>query len=385
MVRYPAPASDGRPSRGRPVRVCFLIDRLSVAGTETQLLALIRNLDRERVEPILCLKDGEDEESRSLEPVNCPVYRLGIRSILSLDTPGRLVRFARILRRDKVDVLQLYFQDSTYVGLALGMLARIPYIVRTRNNVGYWMTSLHRRLLRMCTPFVSALVANCEAARQSAIAQEGFPVGRTFVLENGTDLARFPVPGPPRWNRSPGPKVGIVANLRAVKGIDVFIRAAAQILIRFPRTAFLVAGEGPLRPALEGLIKELDLQDHVCLRGCTDNVPEFLADLDVAVLSSNSEAMSNALLEYMAAGKAIVATTVGANSHLIHHEKHGLLVPPGDSAALARAIERLLDNRCLAERCARAARARVEQCFSRGAAVRRFEDFYFTLLGRRGP
>src|SRR5262245_63279844 len=96
----------------RPVRVCFIIDRLSRAGTETQLLALIRTLDRRRVEPFLALLDGEDDLSRALEPSDCPVIRLGIRSLASSKIFARARQFVRFIGSNRIDIVQAYFLDS---------------------------------------------------------------------------------------------------------------------------------------------------------------------------------------------------------------------------------------------------------------------------------
>src|SRR5207302_819758 len=97
---------------------------------------------------------------------------------------------------------------------------------------------------------------------------------------------------------------------------------------------------------------------------------------------SRAEGMSNALLEYMAAGRPIVASAVGAAPELIEDGVHGLLVPPGDAGALARALAALLDDPGRARRLGEAARARAEACYGREAMVRRFEEFYTSLIGR---
>jgi glycosyltransferase involved in cell wall biosynthesis len=109
-------------------------------------------------------------------------------------------------------------------------------------------------------------------------------------------------------------------------------------------------------------------------------VPHFLADLDVAVLPSRAEGMSNAVLEYMAAGRPIVATAVGANPDLLDHGVTGLLVPPGDDSALAWAIGKLLREPAGARRMGEAARSVAQQRYSREAMVARFEDFYQSLV-----
>jgi glycosyltransferase involved in cell wall biosynthesis len=172
--------------------------------------------------------------------------------------------------------------------------------------------------------------------------------------------------------------------LRPVKDLEVFVRAAREVADSHPYVTFHIAGEGELRAELEKLIADLKLTDRVLLPGTIQDVPGFLSELDIAVLCSRSEGMSNAILEYMAAGKAIVATAVGGNVQLLEHERHGLLVPAGDSHRLAEAMIRLLDDSVFAIRLARAARQRVEEHYSREAMVRRFEDFYEALVWGNG-
>jgi L-malate glycosyltransferase len=362
----------------RPVRVCFMIDELTTAGTETQLLALIRRLDRRRVQPHLCLLRGENKQSRELEPEDCPIVRLKVGS---LARPGNIVkawRLARFLHKQQIDVLQVYFPDSTYFGVPTAKLARVPRIVRTRNNLGYWMTPWHRRLGLLCNALTDVVVANCAASRDAIVRDEGLALDRVIVLENGVNLDRFPNTKP-KSGRGPR-RVGVIANLRPIKGLDTFVRAASLVASSHADVTFHVAGEGPLRSDLVRLAIECGLKDRFVLEGAISDVPRFLADVDVAVLPSRSEGMSNALLEYMAAGKAIVATAVGGNVQLITEELHGLLAPPEDPDRLATAIRRLLDDAELAERLGGAARLLVEERYCREAMMRRFEDFYECLM-----
>src|SRR5262249_17030403 len=123
----------------RPIRVCYMIDELDTAGTETQLLALIQRLDRSRLRPAFCLLRGDSPRSRALEPDCCPILRLGVRSLCRPWTLVAAARLARFFRRERIDVLQVYFQDSTYLGVAVARLAGVRHVVRTRNNLGYWM------------------------------------------------------------------------------------------------------------------------------------------------------------------------------------------------------------------------------------------------------
>jgi glycosyltransferase involved in cell wall biosynthesis len=366
----------------RPVRVCFLIDRLATAGTETQLLALLRHLDRARVQPFLCLLDGEDEVSRALEPRDCPVLRLGVRSLHRPSTLAAAYRFRGHLRAQEIDVLQAYFADSAYFGVPAARWAGVPWIIRTQNNLGHWMKPIHRWAGRLCQRWTHATIANCAACGDAAVRLEGARRDAVVVLPNGVDLERFAgVPLPPA-RREPC-RVGLVANLRPVKDIETFIGVAARLASPFPDVSFHVAGEGSHRPALEALVRRLGLQERVVLPGLVSDMPSFLASLDVAVLCSRAEGMSNAVLEYMAAARPIAATAVGANVELLRHGVDGLIVAPGNAEELSAAVSTLLTDAALARRLGAAARAKVARGYSLESRARRFEDFYENLRERR--
>lgn len=365
--------------RRRPIRVSFLIDNLSRAGTESQMLALVRSLDRAEFAPSIALLDGSAAESRELEPADCPVLRLGLRSFRhvpsALAASAKLVRF---WRGERVDVVQTYFIDSTYFGVPLARVAGVRRVVRVRNNVGHWVTPLHQTLGAFVGRLAHATLTNSEPGREALRKHERLPRRKLAVLENGVDLERFDHVAPPRFGRD-ARTVGVVANLRPVKGVECFVRAAAAMAARFPALRFLIAGDGEQRAALESLAAELGVGGRVLFLGRLTNVERFLSEVDLAVLPSRAEGMSNALLEYMAAGRPIVATQVGANPRLLGHGERGRLVPPEDAAGLAAAIAQLIEDAPLARRLAQAARAHVRAEWGRDGMRRRFEDFYRRL------
>jgi glycosyltransferase involved in cell wall biosynthesis len=357
-----------------------MIDRLTRAGTETQLLALIRELDRRQVSPSLVLLDGEDDLSRALEPTDCPVLRLGVRKLVSVRAAKAARRLRAFWRETRPDALQVYFLDAAYLGVPVAKLCGVRKVLRVRNNLGYWVTRRHRVLGRLLRPWVDATLTNTDAGKQALVERDGLSPGNVVVLENGVDTHRFnrflfPDTSKPRV------RVGCVANLRPVKNIDGLMRAAKAALGRFPNLWFEVAGDGEQRAELERLHAELGLGDRFVLRGSVSDVAAFLRTVDIAVLPSHSEGMSNALLEYMSAGRAVIATDVGANARLVRHGKHGLIVPPGDGAALVDAIGHLLEDPLRAAGYGAAARKKVEAEYSRDAMRRRFEAFYRGLCG----
>lgn len=365
-----------------PVRVSFMIDRLSRAGTESQLLALIREVDRSKVSPSLVLLDGEDDLSRALEPADCPVLRLGVKRLLSANAARAAIRLRSFWRELRPEVLQAYFLDAAYLGAPIAKISGVKKVVRVRNNLGYWLTARHRVLGRAIRPFVDITLTNTEAGKRALVDREAHSGDRVAVLENGVDTAKFNRFMLPETSKK-RVRVGCVANLRPVKNVDGLMRAARTALDCFPQLHFEVAGEGEHRSELERLHAELGLGDRFLLRGSVADVPAFLRSIEVAVLPSHSEGMSNALLESMSAGRAVIATDVGANATVLRHGKDGLIVPPGDVAALVGAIGEMLAHPVRAAGFGASARRRVETTYSREAMRKRFEDFYRSLISQR--
>jgi glycosyltransferase involved in cell wall biosynthesis len=376
-----APSSRPSPGRSGPLRVCFLIDELARAGTETQLLALLENLDRSLVSPYLCLLRGQSPASRALEPVDLPVLRLGVQSLKSPSTLAKASRFIHFLRRQRIDVVQAYFPDSSYFGLPLAWLAGVPHRIRTRNNVGHWLTWFHRLLGRGLNLVATTTITNAQAVRQAFLASDRARPASVIVLDNGVDSDRFlSLPLPEFRGQEQRCCVGVVANLRPVKGLDVLLDAATRLAPIYPQVQFRVAGDGPLRTGLVAQAATRGLQDRLHFLGSVQDIPAFLGGVDIGVLCSHAEGMPNSVLEYMAAGRPVVATSVGAVPEMIEDGIHGLLVSPGDSLALAESIGRLVADPGLASRLGQQARQRVLERYTRQAMVQRFEVFYRSLL-----
>jgi L-malate glycosyltransferase len=390
-----SPLHAPRRGRGRgragPLRVCFMIDRLGVGGTELQLAALLHHIDRTRVEPYLCLLRSHDHPPWVLDLEPNRVLCLEVGSLHSLASLRKALRFVRFLQRERIDVLQMFFPDCTYFGVPAARLAGVPRLVRTRNNLGYWMSPKDRWLGWLFNRFIDATVANSKACWRAVTDDERPAAGSVVVLENGIDADRFTASFAGRTGprSGPGRSVGMVANMRDPKNPDVFVRAAKIVAEAHPDATFRIAGEGPMRPLVEQMIAELGLEGRFTLCGQIEDVPSFLAETEVAVLCSSSEGMSNALLEYMAAGCAIVATSVGGNVELIIDGVSGLLVPPGDAGRLAAAIDHHLRDTAAARRMGAAARQVVLERFSHVSRARRFEAFYGELVAGpfppRGP
>ena len=360
------------------MRVCFVIDNLSRAGTEMQLLLLLRSLKRDKVEPYLCLLNGDVDYSRDLEPVGLSILRLNLERLFCFTSIMAAYRLLRYLQVNRIKVVQTYFTDSTRFAAPIAKFAGCQ-VLGSRRNIGHWMTRWDQFVARCYNRlFIDCVITNCRAAQQAVVEQELGDIKNIDVIPNGIDVAPFqklaewvqPLQGD-LWT------IGMIGNLRVVKGVDIFIKAAKLVHEQYPATQFLVAGGGD-KKKYQQLVDELGLTECVFLLGSIDAVPSFLNTLTVAVLPSRAEGMSGALLEYMAAGRPIVATEVGGNPELIKHELNGLLVEAGSSTALAATILRYFEDTQLAHFCSVAAKQDAISNFSADVLA----DAYTQMLYR---
>jgi glycosyltransferase involved in cell wall biosynthesis len=169
----------------------------------------------------------------------------------------------------------------------------------------------------------------------------------------------------------------MVANMNVEsKGHADLIDAARIVCLKLPEAQFLLVGDGPLREGLEKRVSELNLAGNVQFLGHRDDVPRLLQSCDLAVLSSWSEGLPNAVLEAMAAGLPVVATSAGGTVELIRHKITGILVPPREPAELANGILQMLENRALASDFGRKGRDDAEANFSYPTLLSNLDALY---------
>ncbi|MDG2382741.1 MAG: glycosyltransferase [Pirellulaceae bacterium] len=358
------------------VRVCFVIENLLRAGTELWILRLIERLDRQRVQPLLCVVDGDSPDSRQLEPTDCPVLRLGLSNLKTVRTVSAASRLFRFLRHHQVDVVQVHHADPFYLGVPVARLANVSRVVQTKYDVGYWLKGADLWLHRMMRRWVDLTIANCEACRQAAIEQEWSSPQKIVVLDNGIDLAGLRQIPPMVMREQASLRIGILANLRPVKDVATFLRAARHLLDTRRSLSFHVIGDGDQRPALEQLALDLGIDRQVVFHGHVSNPQHLIGQMSIGTLCSLSEGLPHALLEFMAAGRPVVASRVGGNAEIIEDGRTGRLVPPQDPRALSDAWGDMIDHPTETFQMGVAARESVVDRFSLIAMTHRFELFY---------
>ncbi|MCC6347512.1 MAG: glycosyltransferase [Nitrospirales bacterium] len=368
----------------RKIKIAYVIDRIDspTAGTEKQLLLLLKSLDRSRYAPVLCLLRSSEWVEKVFDV--CPVRIVDIRSFRDPRSYGRIGRFAAFLRQEGVGIVQTHFRDAHIAALLAARLAGVRIVIAARRNQGYWLTRRELSLQRFLNRWVTLFLANSLSTKKWSMDTEGIPDGKIRVVHNGIDPDFYgAVSGEARRRHRSllalppdAPVVGIVSNLRPVKGVDVFLRAAQAIRREVPGTHFVVVGDGGERKGLERLSRGPDLAGSVHFLGKRDDVPSLLSAFDVGVLSSRSESFSNALIEYSAAGLPVVATDVGGAREAVVQGVNGFIVPPGDPGALAGAVVRILTGKALARYMGERGRERAQELFSLRRFVEETEKVY---------
>jgi glycosyltransferase involved in cell wall biosynthesis len=236
---------------------------------------------------------------------------------------------------------------------------------------------------------VDTVIVNADALRLEG-EQRGMRC-RWVLLQNGVDTEHFRLPPADAQARAAlgldprQPVVGTIGRLEDRKGHDQLLRAAGEMLAgaNGRRPQLVIVGDGPLRESLAGQARTLGVADSVRFEGTVADVRPVLAAMDVFVLPSRAEGMSNALMEAMAAGRPVVATAVGGNTEVVTDGETGLLVPPGNPAAIARAVDGLLGDPERASRLGAAARQFVTHHFGARARVAELERLYEERLALR--
>jgi glycosyltransferase involved in cell wall biosynthesis len=296
-----------------------------------------------------------------------------------------MMKIVRWLRRAKFDIVQSFFPDANLLIPILAKLAAIPRVITTRRNQNHWMTPAYLRIQRAANRFTMRVLANSERVKEAVVKMEGLSSAKVDVVYNGVDTDRYRPCGDLRraaraeLGLNDGHlAIGIMANLRSVKRIDLFIRAASSVASVFPNARFFVMGEGPIRGELERMRDDLEMQNLLRFLGAQQDPSAYLNAFDVAVLCSDSEGLSNAVLEYLACGLACVVTDVGGNREALGEA--GVVILPNDSAALADAVLRLASDQAQRDRYAQLARKRACEMFSIDSARAALRAFYAACL-----
>ncbi len=371
----------------QPIRLALLTDVLEdlQAGAEKQIYQLISHLDPSRYRVfVLSLNPICESTQQLMREAGCEFQVFRVVRIYGISGMVQGLRFMRFLKANRIQILQTYHFGSDIWGTFWAHWAGVRHIVSNRRDMGFCRKPIHRSAYKLINRWVHTFIAVAGAVKERMMKEEGIPAERIEVIYNGVE-------SPIKWGHTPFPSSGEmgcdpislivhVANLRPVKGHIYLIEALPEIVVDHPRVRLALIGEDKMGGKLQEIIRKKRLERHVLFLGKREDVSRFIEAADICVLPSLSEGTSNAILEYMAAGKAVVATRVGGNPELIREGVDGLLVAPGDSRALKEALLTLIEDPEKRQSMGQNARQRAQKEFTIPQMMREYENFYQALL-----
>jgi glycosyltransferase involved in cell wall biosynthesis len=375
-------------AKARP-HVLFLIDHLmALGGGETNLLKVVQLMPPELVRCSIATFRIKPEIRQS---ISVPVYVFPWKRFFHLDAWKAAIALRKLIRTEKVDIVQTYFETSNLWG---GLVAKLSgaLLLSSRRDMGILRKGKHALAYRVVNRTSDRVLAVSEEVKRFCVDADRIDPKKVSVVYNGVDLKHIAAE-----NSSDNPFadadwanathiIACVANIRKIKGIDVLIRTAQRVCRELPNAVFAVAGslyERAYSDEIQAMIRSLGLEKNVKLLGFVDDPLPLLKMSDAFCLLSRSEGFSNALLEAMACGVPSVVTRVGGNPEAITDGKNGFLVPVEDDAAAAEKLLTLLRHPEQRVRIGENGRNSVQTRFSADLMIQKLICVYRDLLAER--
>lgn len=379
----------------RPIRIAHVITKLAVGGAQESVLVTCQGLGQPSFAQVVLTGPEFDREGTLLEVARRAGTEIEVvpalgRAVRPQKDLAALVYLVGWMRRWRPDIVHTHSSKAGLLGRLAARVAGVPVVIHSVHGWSFH-DGMHRSVRRV------VVAAERVAARSTTwLVVEATPdlykgreagIGRADqyrLIRNGIDVAAF-TPLRRSDDRSTvradlglaggGPVIGTVGRLAAQKDPITMIEAFAETVAAVPEARFVWVGDGPLRAEAEALVRRRRLDDHWRFAGVRRDVARVLGALDAFALSSRWEGLPRTVVEAMAAGVPVVATAVDGLAEVIDPGVNGLLVPPGDSTAIARALVQTISDRDLA-RSLRAAAATTVEGFDRGEMLRRLDDLY---------
>jgi glycosyltransferase involved in cell wall biosynthesis len=368
------------------IHVLTMVDRVvGGGGGESVAAGIAVALDADRFARTLCVtRPSAGEQLDRIRAAGVRVVELGRRGRLDVGSWRRLARF---LREHPVDVFHSHKFGSNVWAATLKPLLPVSILVTHEHS---WAFSGDRvRLLldrHVVARAANAMVAVSDADARRMVEIVRVPASKVVLIPNGVDVALPHDPAKLRRDLGLSERtavVGFVGSLRPEKRVDLIVDAFARVRASSDEAHLVLVGAGPEEPELRRRVERHGIADAVTFAGFRTDATDLAAAFDVAVLASDREGVPLSLLEYMALGRAIVATAVGGIPTVARDGEHAVLVPPGDAEALAGAVARLIGDPAARVRLGAAAKARQEADYSFSATMRRIEALYDELISER--
>ncbi|HEX8639459.1 MAG TPA: glycosyltransferase [Pyrinomonadaceae bacterium] len=367
--------------------VLQLIGSFHQGGSERQAVQLVRLLREDaRCNVFAATLNKEGILLDEIEKIGLPeIPEFKLKSFYDRNFLVQLKNCARFIRHNNIEIVHTHDFYTNVFGIAAARLARVSLKIASKRETGGMRSKMQRMIENRIFQAADKIVANSEAVKNYLI-DEKIAATKISIIYNGLDAQRLtPKITDGKIIRAnlglPADEnikfITLLANLRhAVKNQPMFLRAAQKILRKAPNAHFVLAGEGELKESLESLAKELQLEQNTHFIGRCAAVPELLSISYACVLTSVAEGFSNSILEYMLAGKPVVATRVGGAAEAVVENETGFLIESDDDETLAIRLIELLENETKAENFGAAARKIAAEKFSLDAQLNKTLELY---------
>lgn len=353
-------------------------------GSERQLAELAKALDPAQfaVHVGFFRKGVRSDE---LSAAGIPCLEIGVRSFLRPHVIAGALTLAKYLRHHKVQIVHAFDYPLACFGVPIAKACGTRVVLSSQRGHRKLIPEPYLRVVRWTDHLVDGIVVNCRAMQQHLLGEERIQSGRIHLCLNGIDARRFSAGArPDTFGQSTFKPlvVGCVAVMRPEKNLSLLVKAFSLVAKRRPSMKLLLAGSGPADESLRSLVGELGLAESCTFTPAEADIAPWLRSIDIFVLPSVSEALSNSLMEAMAAGCAVIASNVGGNPELVTHWQTGLLFKSGDVADLAEKLDLLAEDAAYRAALSRAGAASIRENFSLESAARRMESIYAAMLNR---
>jgi L-malate glycosyltransferase len=378
------------PPRPRPQRhpVLLMARQLDLGGSERQLCEMARSLDRDRFEVhVGCFRHG-GIRAREIDAHAIPLVEFPVRSFRSLPNLWTsITSLCEYARRHKIRLVHAFDPPSSvFVGISAAFLGRVV-VLTSQRSFRQTLTPGFRACLRLSDRLSDGVIVNCKAIRDHLTSDEWVSFPHIHLCHNGVDGSRFRRSATPRNDIAPARAlvIGTVCGLRPEKDLPTLLRAFAACHASDPNVFLVLVGDGPQRVELQRQARDLGIASHCLFQPTTHDVVPWLSVIDIFVLPSTFEALSNALMEAMACACACVASRVGGNPELVQHNDTGLLFEKGHVQDLVKHLQALIGDANLRQRLGRRAAVFIGENFSLSAAAERLGAIYDKAMAARKP
>jgi glycosyltransferase involved in cell wall biosynthesis len=358
--------------------------QLDQGGSERQLAETALSLDRTRFSPHAGVLRPGGLRAAELSAAGIPVVHFPVHSYKSPAALTGAWKLSRYIRRHGIRLVHSFDAPLNIWAVPAARLLSGAAVVSSQRAHRQLTPGFRTTLLRLSDRFADGIVVNCLHLRHHLMQDEGVPDDRIHLCYNGIDVDYFRrLPARPEALPEDALVIGVVCALRPEKDLATLIEAFARIRKLGGDLRLAIVGSGPELPLLQQRAADLSVAGDCLWQPATRDVPHWLSCIDIFVLPSLTEGLSNSLMEAMSCGCCVVASRVGGNPELVEDGVRGLLVEPRDVDGLAHAMQLLIERPGLRHQYAAAGSKFIRDHFSRQTATRRMAEIYDSILSRR--